>query len=125
MNLHAIVRSAISIVNPYVTAILYISTGFTTNADGSRTPTYTTTTLSVQVQAVTEGDLKHVSANNQGIQSVLRSVWLDGNWNGIIKADQTGGDFIEFGGYRWKVIQVMEAWTEWTHVIVSQQNLLV
>jgi hypothetical protein len=119
MNLHGIVSGAVGIVNQFITATLKQNTGYITGTDGSRTATFSTTTASIQVQPVPSDMLSFL--DNQGIQGVLRSVYLEGDWQGIIKADQTGGDILTFQGHDWMVVQNSEAWPDWSKVIVSQQ----
>jgi len=123
MNLHGIVSGSIARVNPFIDASLKRSTGSTTGADGQRTPTYTTLTGKIQVQGVNAKDREYLQSQNQ--QEVLRTVYLLGNWAGIIRTDQTGGDVITFSEdgktYNWKCITVKDKWPDWTSVIVAQQ----
>ena len=121
MNLHGVVKSAIGVVNPFIPAILAHNAGYVTQPDLSRVAAYEYFTARIQVQAVTEDQLTFNT--NQGFQGVLRSVYLDGDWSGIIKADQKGNDLLTFGGYDWMITQVLETWSDWSHVIVAQQNM--
>ena len=74
----------------------------------------------IQAQAQTEDQLAFSA--NQGYQGVLRSVYLNGNWTGIVKADQTGNDELYFNGYSWMIYHVIEIWPDWCHVLVAQQT---
>lgn len=118
--MHGIVSDAIGAINPFISAVLRENTGFTVAADGSRSPTFNDYTAQIQVQAQTEDQLAF--SMNQGFQGVLRSVYLDGNWTGIVKADQTGNDELYFNGYRWMIYHVIEIWPDWCHVLVAQQT---
>jgi len=120
MNLHGIVSSAIGTINPFIDAVLRENTGFTVALDGSRTPSFNDYVAQIQVQAQTEDQLAF--SMNQGFQGVLRSVYLNGNWTGIVKADQTGNDELYFNGYRWMIYHVIEIWPDWCHVLVAQQT---
>ena len=125
MNLHATASRFTQIINPDIFATLLRSTGYTTGTDGTRTPTYDTFTGPIQVQGINDSDYVHINAMNQ--MSVLRSVWINGNWAGIVRNDEQGGDVLQFpmlaGGpvESWKVIVVKEAWPDWTSVIVCLQ----
>jgi hypothetical protein len=62
------------------------------------------------------------------IQGVMRSVYLYGNIQGVVRVDQKGGDILQFpettcGEIKnWKVVNVIETWEDWCHVIVTLQN---
>lgn len=121
MNLHGIVRGAITAVNPDIPATLRQSTGYTVNADYTRTPTYQETPgVPIQVQGLNAKDLEHMDALN--IQGVLRSVHLYGNWQGVVRVLSAGGDVFKFNGQTWLVVHVMETWPDWSRVIVALQN---
>ncbi len=110
MNLHKIARSVISQVNPSVTASIQKSTGYTTQPDGTRTPTYGTASyVRVQSQAMTSGDLQQVSGLN--ITGERRTIYLSGNWEGVCRQDGDGGDIITMPDKSvWLVVQVAENW---------------
>ena len=120
MNLHSIASAAIGAVNPFIHAVLRKNIGFTVALDGSRQPLFNDYTAQIQVQAQTEDQLAF--SMNQGYQGVLRSVYLNGNWTGIIKPDQKGNDEIYFNGYKWMIYHVIEIWPDWCHVLVAQQT---
>lgn len=120
MNLHNIVRGPIGIVNPYVEAQIYRSTGPMVNPDYSTSSGYAEPiTMMVQKQAVSQGDLRHM--DNLNIQGELVSVWTDGNWCGMSRDKQTGGDKFVFNDGEWLVVSVPEIWPDWTRVILCRQ----
>lgn len=123
MNLRKIANFATSTVNLNIPAVLARNIGYFTNDDGTRTASFEYFTAQAQVQAVSEDMLAFMQ--NQGVQGVLRSVYLDGNWSGIIRADSKGGDILKFNGYDWMIVHVMESWADWSHVIVAQQNMAI
>lgn len=125
LNLHAMVRGAITTVNPDRPAALKRSLGYETLPSGKQVPKFETLSGMVQVQGTNSSDLRHAEFLN--IQGVLRSVYLFGNWYGVVRADQKGGDilsFCDFGETKpkdWKVVSVLESWENWTKVLVCQQ----
>ncbi|EPY4576201.1 hypothetical protein ACXDKZ_002020 [Klebsiella pneumoniae] len=120
MNLHSIVRSAISAVNPRVEAQIYRSSGPVKNQDYSTSPGFEPpVTMMVQKQALSQEDIRHM--DNMNIQGVLVSIWTDGNWCGINRDRQQGGDKFVIGNETWLVVAVPEVWPDWTRVIACQQ----
>lgn len=127
MNLQGITAGVIGVVNPLVDAQISASTGYITQADGTRTPTYATPVdLKVQVQALQYNDIVQLDGLN--VQGERRAVYLQGDWNGVVRADQKGGDLLSFpdhpGGPArdWLVVFVFENWPDWTKVAVTLQN---
>lgn len=120
MNLHGIASSAIGTVNPHIRAEMLRSTGYATQADGSRTPTYETTRVMVQIQALSTDELKQVEGLN--IQGVKNGVYLNGNWNGAVRVGRQGGDLLKFNGQTWLAVTVLENWPDWTKLAVVLQN---
>ncbi|WP_233343478.1 hypothetical protein [Burkholderia cepacia] len=129
MNLHGIVSGVIGTVNPFVPVTLQQSTGYTTALDGERTPTYATSPQSVQVQALTAKEIQHLDGLN--IQGVLRKAYLNGDWRGVYRATNQGGDLLQFAavagvsaslqGTTWKVVQVFETWPDWCALAIQLQ----
>lgn len=129
MNLHGLVRGVITTVNPDVTATLLQSTGYGTAPDGSRTPTYSSTTRLVQVQALSAREIQHLDGLN--ITGVLRKVFLNGDWHSVYRPGNTGGDKFQFGasapvpinlrGTTWLVVQVLETWPDWCSLAIQLQ----
>ena len=60
MNLHGIVSGVIGTVNPFVPVTLQQSSGYATAPDGERTPAYTASPQSVQVQALSAKEVQHL-----------------------------------------------------------------
>jgi hypothetical protein len=115
LNLHAITRAAIQSVNPDISATYLKSTGYTTDGSGARTPSYVSTDVKIQVQALTGKDLQHPAMQNA--EGVLRAVYMYGNTQGVVRPDVKGGDLLEFpqvqGGtpQQWLVVAVLETWS--------------
>lgn len=124
MNLHSIVAPYVAAVNPWVTATLRRSTGYTTNADGSRTPTYASArAVWVQMQALQYNDIAQVDGLN--LEGERRAFYLNGNWDGVERADNRGGDLITLAdGSVWLVALVLENWAfadGWVKVAATRQ----
>lgn len=117
MRIRAAARG-ITAVNPDVTGTLKRSTGFNTAADGSRTPTFSSSTGKIQVQGLTAKELMQLEGQNLG--DVLRKVYLDGSWDSVARQQVRGGDQFIFDSFLWKVVQDAEQWVDWTAVIVAQ-----
>jgi hypothetical protein len=122
MNLHKIVAGSIATVNPHQRAVLEISTGYTTNADGSRVPSYANPIIvTAQVQFLSEAELQHLASLN--IQGSTRSIYLSGELNAVQRLTQVGGDLITLGdGTLWLTTAVMEQWPDWCKVSVVMQT---
>lgn len=127
MNLLDIALGVISAVNPIeLVSVQYNTGGYTTNADGSRVPMYTTVTgVSAQVQPLATGELAMIEALN--IQGVSRRFYVDGAVDAIIRAYQEGGTIIiRPNGDVYKITNVPENWDDanpgWTCCIGTLQN---
>lgn len=126
MNLRGIVNGAIQGINSDSVVTWVQNSGYTTSADGTQIPGQTSTPVSANVQALSGTDLRHVDGLN--MQGVMRSVYLYGDVEGIVRANGKGGDLLQFplvpGGtvQDWLVTQVMETWSTWCRVIVTLQN---
>ena len=133
MNLHGLVRGAITSVNPDVDCTLKASSGYTTAGDGSQVPGYITGGARVQVQALKGEDKKYVDSLN--IQGVVRKFFLFGDVEGLDRPFGKGGDLITFDpaltgagplipGTTWLVFTVFESWDVpgWCSVGAVLQN---
>ncbi|MHB8283954.1 MAG: hypothetical protein ACYDD1_04690 [Caulobacteraceae bacterium] len=127
MNLHAIVSGAISVVNPFISAGVQINQGSTIAEDGTQIPTLGPVMgAQIQVQSLQYNDIAQL--DNLNIQGERRKVYLNGNWDGLVRIDQRGGDLITFpefpGGVvrTWLVVMVLEHWPDWTSVAVTLQD---
>jgi hypothetical protein len=125
MNLHQIVSGAVSAVNPFITVTIQASAGYTTNADGSRSPAYAApVSIQAQRQALQYNDLVQLDGLN--ITGTRCKLYLNGNWNGVVRPDQKGGDLITMpDGSVWLVAFVAENWSDvdgWASVVCTLQN---
>lgn len=128
MNLHSVVRGAIQIINPDTTATLLRSTGYATDAASKQIPTYDTLSGPAQIQACSGKDIDRV--NFLALQGIFRTVYLYGNWMGIVRTDKKGGDILKFAQVPgaaiqdWKIVMVKETWPDWCSVIVQLQTTI-
>lgn len=122
MNLHNIVAGAISSVNPFQTASVSFSSGYTTNDDGTQVPQYEVVNyVPVQVQALTAKEIEHLAGLN--IQGVMRAIYLNGNVQGVVRPVGQGGDLFQLPSGNWLVTTVLETWdTGWCKVAVTLQE---
>lgn len=122
MNLHGIAAPIIASVNPLVEVTVQISTGSTTAADGSRTPTYARAVKAMaQVQPLTGGELRHMDSLN--LQGDYQGIYINGRIDGLVRPDNKGGDKITLpDGSVYLVTTVLEAWPDWTKVAATLQN---
>ena len=122
MNLHQIVSGAVSAVNPTQLVTVQVSTGSTLGADGTRSPTYSASVqIPAQVQALSYSDMQHADALN--IQGIRRSIYLNGEVDGLVRSQNKGGDLITLAdGSTWLVQDVPEHWPDWTKCIVTMQD---
>lgn len=124
MNLQNIAAGVVSSVNPMQTASIAVSAGYTTAADGSRIPTYhPPVRIPVQVQELSQADL--AAATGMNLQGQAKVMYMNGSWQGVVRADGKGGDVITLqDGTIWLVVRVLEDWQDergWVKVLTSRQ----
>lgn len=120
MNLRGIANRATSTINPNVPGVFQVNTGFTTLPGGKRVPSYNSVDVIVQLQELSSTDLRQVDSVN--IQGILRSAYLNGNFNGVNRPEQKGGDILMIGAEKWLVVKVPEIWHDWCRVIINLQR---
>lgn len=127
LNLHGIVRGAITSVNSDIPITYLQAAGNTVGASGKSTPAYAApVTIMGQVQPVSGGQIRKYSFLQ--MQGTYKSVHLYGDIEAIQRVVNGGGDLLKFpivpGGpvYTWLVSKVDEVWnTGWCRVIVTLQ----
>lgn len=119
MNLHGIASGAIGTINPFVPGTIKVSTGYTTSGSGTRTPTYSETAVSVQLQALGYKDLQHIDGLN--LQGVVKAAYVNGNFNGVNRPRQQGGDLLIIGSDTWLIVQPLEEWPDWCKFVINLQ----
>lgn len=129
INLNAIAGAAVSVLNPYVTATWKRSTGYTRNANGTRTPTYSTATVLIQEQPLSANNLRQL--NGMNITTVTRKVYANTSLLGVNRTTNQGGDLLLFTDpttgtvQTWLVTIVFETWDQagpWSSVGLTLQT---
>ena len=122
MNLHAIVRGAITSVNPDITVTVQTSLPYATTPAGKRVPAYAApVTLTAQVQALTTTDLRKLDGLN--IQGSMRKIYFPGTISAVSRFSQKGGDLVTLpDGTVYLTTAVLEQWPDWVAVAVTMQN---
>ena len=124
INVRAIVRSGINTINPDISIVVLQSDGFEVVPGGIQEPQYLdAVSATAQVQPVPSEELQHI--NNYNASSVYYDLYIDGDWSGLNRADEKGGDLIYFDGFEWLVLSRPEAFSissNWTKVRVIQQR---
>ena len=120
MNLHGLASGAIGVVNPFIPVVIQQSLGtYATLPDGKQVPAYATVNTTGQKQALTGGDVLRL--NNLNVQGVTDKMYLNGNFEGLIRATGKGGDLVTFGGQTYLVSAVLERWPDWCCVALTMQ----
>lgn len=93
MDLQGIASGIITAVNPMAVGTLRISTGYSTAANGSRTPTYRDVPgVELQVQSLTFRDLTQIDGLN--LNGTRKGIYIRGRVEGIVRPENRGGDLI-------------------------------
>lgn len=120
MNLHGIVRRAITTVNPDVKGVMMVSLGtYTTDAAGHRTPAYSEQDVTVQLQPLSYTDLMKVDGLN--LQGIHKKAYVNGNFEGVNRPMQKGGDKLIVDSDTWLITQPLEEWPDWCSFAVTLQ----
>jgi len=122
VDLNRIAADLTQAVTPRLELTLQQSAGYTTNADGTRTPSYAAPVTGLgSVQALTYRDIQQIEGLN--LQGTRRAIYLEGNWSGLVRAEKQGGDLITLpDGTVWLVALVLEHWADWTKVVATLQT---
>ena len=86
LNIYSIASAAVSAVVPRVNLSVQVSTGYTTNADGSRTPLYAAPqVVSGSMQALQYNDITQLDALS--IQGERRKIYINGQLDGLVRVE--------------------------------------
>ena len=121
LNMNNVVSGVTGAINPSTVCTIQLSSGYTTNTDGSRVPQYQPAfNARAQVQELTERDLRQADALN--LQGTLRSIYLSGWLSGAVRLNQQGGDIVTMpSGDVYLVSTVRERWNNWVKVLAVLQ----
>ena len=121
MNLHGIVRSAITTVNPDISATLYTYSGETIGAGRKQVPSYNdAVAVKLQLQPLSKGDMAHVDGLN--MEGLFKSIHINGNYYSVNRALKKGNDKFVIDGETWLVIEPIELWPDWCRLLVCLQT---
>lgn len=122
MNVRGIANRITSAVNPNVSAVVKVCTGYTTGPSGKRVPTYADPVpLKVQQQALTKKEIEHLDSMN--MSNAVTSIYADMQLSGVDRTTGSGGDLVTIGADTFLVIAVLEGWTGagWCKVAAARQ----
>lgn len=125
MDLNGIAAVCTRAVTPSTPCTLYLSTGYTTAADGTQIPTYDVRTrVTADVQSLTGGDLRILDGLN--LQTANCAAYLHGDIEGIKRVEGVGGDLLTIAAGvnkgTWLVVTVLETWPDWCKVALVMQT---
>ena len=109
MNLHDMVRGAITAVHPDTAVTVLPPAPFTVNDYGEQVPQYGPA-VQVQAQSQPVPDRAVQFLRMQRENSVWRDFYFYGLVPGLSRADAWGGSLLYWAGYEWLVDQVLEDW---------------
>lgn len=119
MNLHRIVRGAITRVNPDINGDVYVSTG-SNIVRGIKTPTFARLpTQRLQVQEMNYKELAHLNALN--VAGGMSKLYAYGQLAAVSRPNGLGGDLVRIRGEWWAVQHVLEWWGNWCCVSITRQ----
>ena len=125
MNLHEIVSSSISAINPFQNITITPRGNYSVNEYGETSviegEPYE---ILADIQPVTSEDIKFINNYNQS--TIYKAFWVSANVFGINRPMVRSGDKIEWNGKTFYVVNMPEDWYEtcgWSHFIgVLQLN---
>ena len=117
LNLRQLVRAAINSVNPDQPVVILRSDGFEIVDYEQRPKWLPARVVMAQSQPVADKTLQLLIQQRQN--TIWRDFYLDGDWNSLRRATESGGDLVYWDGFEWAVDQVLEAWSPtvgWTKI---------
>jgi hypothetical protein len=97
LNLHQIAAGAIGTVNPFLPISIRVSTGYSTDDDGTRVPSYApAVSVPGQVQSLTFRDIQQIDGLN--LQGTRRAIYVNGRVEGLVRVENRGGDLVTVPG---------------------------
>jgi hypothetical protein len=125
MNLHGIVAPIVAAINPWVTASVQKSQGYTTEADGDRIPTYSDP-VDVQAQKQPLGYRDLIQVDGLNLNGEKCALYITGDYQAVVRSSQEGGDLFTLpDGSVWLVVMQLENWhmtSGWVKVAAVKQN---
>lgn len=121
INLHNLVRGVITMVHDDQKVTVYINRGYQHFAGGIVKPIWEEVEAIAQVQPVSSNEIKFI--DNYVESSTYRTFYLNGDFTGLNRRTETGGDKIWWNGHFWYVASNPEPWeiAGWTCLHCVQQ----
>lgn len=130
-NMHLLVASAVSVINPFVAVTISHSDRFTQGGPQGqfdRTPAYTISAAAAQIQALDWKEMAQLDGINT--EGGARKIYVKGVVAGVLRGAQTGGDLVTFPpntpgifeGPVWLVVKIFEQWPGWASAAIVVQN---
>ena len=132
MNLHQIVRDAISSVNPNTYVTIKKFSKYTIDDAGKITNEYSNyypdlghsliVATFAQIQPISGERLQHLA--NYNSSNVYVRMFVNGEEHGLSEALSTNGDIVIFNNQTWKIVEVPGLWRKsgWNEVILCLQD---
>lgn len=118
INLHALVRSVVTAVNPDQPVIILACAGQDIDGVFDPKPEYAPAVeVMAQPQPVPDRTLQFLV--QQRDNSIWHDFYLNGNWDSLARSKEQGGDLLYWDGYEWLADQVLERWNPtagWTKI---------
>jgi len=111
INLHDLVRGAVTSVHPDATVTVLRPAPFVVNEYGEQFPQYQPA-VQVQAQSQPTPDKAVQFLRMQRENSIWRDFYFYGLVPGLSRADEWGGSLVYWAGYEWLVDQVLEDWAD-------------
>lgn len=121
MNLHNIVRSAITSINPDQTITLKKFLSDVIDEFGKVVNTFEESEVIAQIQPVSSEKLQHL--NNFNTSNTYQKVFLNGLQNGLSQPLSTNGDSFIIDNKEWLIVEAPQQWkySGWNSLIISLQ----
>lgn len=121
MNLHQVVRGAITGINPDQTITLKKFSSEVTDEYGIVANTYIESSVIAQVQPVSGEKLIHI--NNFNSSNTYQRVFLNGQQSGLSTPLDTNGDLFIIDGKTWLIVEAPQQWkyAGWNELTISLQ----
>ena len=124
VNIRALVRPIITAINPDQPVIVLACVGQQIDGLYDPRPEYAPAVqVMAQAQPVPDRTLQFL------VQQRDNSIWFDfylmGNWDGLSRDEETGGDLLYWDGFEWLADQVLERWSPtvgWTKIRFVRQR---
>lgn len=132
MNLHKIVRNAISSVNPETRVTIKKFSSFEVDEAGKVINKYNSynpdvdlninLSVKAQIQPIAGEKLEHLY--NYNSSNIYVKMFINGEEHGLSEALSTNGDIVIFDDKVWKIVEVSALWKKsgWNEVILCLQN---